>query len=75
MSIVADVMTYIDQLTEPPKMDKHEALSTLEQIRDEINGRIEALRNEIEDKTDQVYIDTGVLSPEDVRTWIAKDLR
>lgn len=44
---VADIMDIIDRATEPAVMGKREALEFLEQIETDIEGRKEALRDEL----------------------------
>lgn len=47
MTPLEQAMALIDQLCEPAKMSKHEALDFLEEIAAELEGRMDALREEI----------------------------
>lgn len=47
--IVESLMEKIDSATEPSKMSKGAALDVLEEIRSQLDGRIEALKEEMED--------------------------
>jgi hypothetical protein len=47
---VQDIMTEIDLATEPAVMSKREALEFLEQCSTELEGRMEALRDELREE-------------------------
>jgi polyhydroxyalkanoate synthesis regulator phasin len=47
--ITDELMDIIDNATGPDKMSKHDAKDLLEDIIDQIRGRIEALNDEIEE--------------------------
>lgn len=47
-SSIDEITKFIDTETEPSRMSKDEALDVLEQVIDELKGRCEALRDEIE---------------------------
>ena len=44
-----ELMDAIDTATEPAKMSKGAALDVLEEIQSQLSGRIEALKDEMED--------------------------
>lgn len=46
-----EVIDLLDRLTEPSQMSKQEALDTLEELSADLEGRVEALKNEIRDET------------------------
>ncbi len=50
-AVAASLMEAIDVRTEPSKMTKHEAVDVLELMRDDIQSRLEALREEIQNAT------------------------
>lgn len=48
-----EILTRIDHMTAPGHMSKREALETLQDLRDQLGARIDALHDEIVDATEE----------------------